>query len=127
MESDLAEGLPLVLANHVQLQQVLLNLIINGFDAMEGVQKAKHKLVIRTVLEDASAVRVSVQDAGVGFDEQDVGGLFEPFMTTKVKGMGMGLTISRSIVEAYGGTIWAERNADRGATFHFTAPLEASA
>ena len=83
--------------------------------------------VMRTAQEDASAVRVWVRDAGVGCDEQDVEGLFAPFTTTKAKGMGMGLAISRSIVEVHGGKIWAENNADRGATFHFTLPVEASA
>ncbi len=127
VELDLAEGLPPVLGDRVQLQQVLLNLMMNGFDAMEGVPTPEGILVIRTAQEAGSLVRVSVRDAGVGFDGQDVEELFAPFKTTKAKGLGMGLAINRSIVEAHGGKIWAERNADRGATFHFTLPVDTSA
>ncbi|MCH8959974.1 MAG: response regulator [Bacteroidetes bacterium] len=127
VELDLAEDLPPVLGDRVQLQQVLLNLMMNGFDAMEGVPTPERILVIRTAQEAGSLVRVSVRDAGVGFDGQDVEELFAPFKTTKAKGLGMGLAISRSIIEAHGGKIWAEDNADRGATFHFTLPVEVSA
>ena len=98
--------------------------MMNGFDAMEGVRGRERILVIRTAQEAGSLVHVSVRDAGVGFDEQDVDGLFSPFKTKKAQGMG--LATSRSIIEAHGGKIWAERNADRGATFYFTLPVEAS-
>ena len=123
-ELDLAERLPIVIGDRIQVQQVLLNLVMNAFEAMEAVPLADHKLVIRTTLDDASAVYVAVQDAGAGFDEQDVEQLFMPFHTTKATGLGMGLAITRSIVEAHGGKIWASENADRGA--HFTSPCPLS-
>ena len=122
MDLHLAEGLPPVLGDAVQLQQVLVNLIRNGFDAMQSVSIGERTLVIETAHDAASAVRVSVHDTGVGVDEQDIQSLFTPFHTTKSTGLGMGLAISRSIIEEHRGEIWAERNPDRGVSFHFTLP-----
>ena len=120
---DLVEDLPHVSGDAIQLQQVFLNLILNGFDAMQNVPIRERRLVIQTALQGENTVCVSVQDTGVGFKELDADRLFEPFRTTKADGLGMGLAINRSIIEAHGGKIWARENADRGATFQFTLPV----
>lgn len=96
---------------------------MNGFDSMLETPVGGRRLVIRTAQSNAETVCVSVQDAGVGFKGQDADRLFEPFHTTKAEGMGMGLAISRSIIEAHGGKIWARENPDRGTTFQFTLPV----
>ncbi len=119
MELDLAEGLPPVSGDRVQLQQVLLNLIVNSFDAMQEMPVNERRLVIRTAWQGEKAVCVSIQDTGVGFNGQDADRLFEPFHTTKAEG----LAINRSIIEAHGGKFWARENPDRGATFQFTLPV----
>ena len=111
-----------MLGDSVQLQQVLVNLIRNGFDAMNSVSIGERTLVIETADDMASGVHVSVHDTGVGVDEQNMQSLFTPFHTTKAKGLGMGLSISRSIIEEHRGRIWAERNPDRGMSFYFTLP-----
>ncbi len=118
--SDLAEGLPLVSGDRIQLQQVLLNLVLNGFEAMGDVPLDERRLLLRTVQQGEKAVCVFIQDTGAGFVGHDVDRLFEPFYTTKAEGLGMGLAITRSIVEAHGGEIRASENPDRGATFQFT-------
>ncbi len=122
VDLHLAEALPPVIGDSVQLQQVLVNLIRNGFDAMKSVSLDDRTLVIETADDDAPTVRVSVHDTGVGVDEQDIQDLFAPFHTTKAKGLGMGLAISRSIIEEHRGEIWAVRNPDQGMSFHFTLP-----
>ncbi len=116
----LAADLPPVMGDRVQLQQVLLNLVLNAMDAM--AQSQEGQLVVSTV-RDESAVRVGVQDHGPGIPPDRLERVFTTFFTTKPEGMGMGLAISRSIVEAHGGRIWAENNRDRGATFWFTVPV----
>jgi signal transduction histidine kinase/PAS domain-containing protein len=116
------EGLPPVLGDRVQLQQVLLNLAMNGIDAMSGIVDRKPQLRLTTALGDAS-VTVSVKDCGTGIKAEDAELVFRAFHTTKSAGMGMGLAISRSIVEAHGGRLWAEPNTDFGATFKFTLPV----
>ena len=127
VEDDLDEGLPLVMGDRVQLQQVLLNLMINGFDAMEDIPGANRTLLVRTSQEPHSMVQVSVSDTGTGLGGQNDEDLFTPFKTTKEKGMGMGLAVCRSIIEAHLGRIWAEDNSEGGASFHFTVPSEALA
>ncbi len=122
VDLHLAEGLPPVAGDSVQLQQVLVNLIKNGFDAMKSVSIGERTLVIETADDAASAVRVSVHDTGVGVDEQDIQNLFTAFYSTKTTGLGMGLAISHSIIDQHRGKIWAERNPDRGMSFHFTLP-----
>lgn len=117
------EDLPPVLGDRVQLQQVLLNLILNGFDAMQDVPANERRLTIHTARHGEKAVCVSVSDTGVGFNSSSVERLFESFHTTKTEGLGMGLPISRSIIEDHGGKIWASENPDQGATFEFTVPL----
>lgn len=126
VELHLAEGLPPVVGDSVQLQQVLVNLVRNAFDAMDSVAIGERTVAIETVDHAASAVRVSVHDTGAGVDDENIQCLFEPFHTTKADGLGMGLAVSRSIIEQHRGEIWAERNADRGMSFHFTLPKEKS-
>jgi signal transduction histidine kinase len=104
------------------LQQVLINLVMNGIEAMASVDGRSRELVIRSQPEDDDHVVVAVQDAGVGIDVEKTDQLFNAFYTTKPDGMGMGLSISRSIIEAHGGRLWATANPDHGATFHFALP-----
>jgi len=122
-ETQLTEGLPLIQGDRVQLQQVIINLIINAIEAMSGVGKGSRALLISTAQEASGGVRVSVQDSGPGLDGEGLDRLFDAFYTTKPAGMGMGLSICRSIIEAHGGQIWASRNVGPGATFQFTVPV----
>ena len=119
---DLASALPPVLADRVQLQQVLINFGMNAIEAMASVGDRPRQLVIRSRRHEGDQVLVAVQDAGVGIDPDNVAQLFSAFFTTKAGGMGMGLSISRSIIEAHGGRIWATPNPTHGATFHFALP-----
>jgi len=121
---NLADDLPQVSGDHVQLQQVLLNLILNGFDAMEDVPANTRRLTIKTTIQGEEAICVTVQDTGRGFGAVDPERLFEPLYTTKKTGMGMGLAINRSIVHAHGGKIWAQEKSDLGATFQITLPVQ---
>ncbi len=125
IRTDLADDLPPVMADRVQLQQVLLNLVVNGMDAMKGTAEAKRILIVcgrREVRDGVPGCLLSVKDAGIGFKSDETGKLFEAFYTTKSHGMGMGLAISRSIIEAHGGRLWAEPNEGGGATFLFSLP-----
>ncbi len=118
--------LPRVSGDRVQLQQVLLNLVVNGMDAMTSVEESKRVLIICARHETQNGKRealVSVQDAGTGLKPGETSRLFEAFYTTKPQGMGMGLAISRSIIEAHGGRLWAEPNQGAGATFLFSLPI----
>ena len=124
MRMELGSGLPPVWGDRIQIQQVLMNLMMNGMEAMAEVEPSLRELVVTIRPHDPDSVRVSVQDAGTGLDEETMGQLFTPFFTTKAAGMGMGLAIGRSIVEAHGGKLWATYNPDRGATFHFTLPVK---
>ncbi|HMJ84433.1 MAG TPA: PAS domain S-box protein, partial [Vicinamibacterales bacterium] len=119
LRTELAGDLPRVLGDPVQLQQVVLNLLLNGLDAMHAVMGPR-ELVIRTQREASDGVRVAVQDSGSGIDPQLADRVFDAFYTTKSSGMGMGLSISRSIVEQHGGRLWAEPNDGPGTTFQFT-------
>jgi PAS domain S-box-containing protein len=123
LHTDLAADLPPVRADRIQLQQVLLNLLLNGMDAMRSVTDRPRALIVRAQPEEDAAIRVAVEDAGVGIAPQDLERMFTPFFTTKPEGMGMGLAISRSIVEAHGGRLWATPNVGPGATVQFTLPL----
>jgi two-component system, LuxR family, sensor kinase FixL len=122
-EFELAPGTPLATIDKVQIQQVLVNLIRNSIEAMAEAER--RVLTIRIALTNAALVEISVADTGPGIPEDIMAKLFRPFMTTKPKGMGIGLSISRSIVQAHGGELRAERNADGGATFRVTLPLDA--
>ena len=113
----------LVSADRVQLQQLVLNLLLNAMEAMTECDREHRRVVVRTRLTESPAVHVEIEDAGSGLRSGTEDLVFEPFYTTKHSGMGMGLSIARSIVEAHGGAIWAVNNASRGSTFHFTVPL----
>jgi signal transduction histidine kinase len=106
----------------VQLQQVLLNLVMNGMEAMTSVGQRDRQLVIATGNIDVDQVQVTVEDSGAGLDPNKMIRIFEPFYTTKSGGMGMGLSISRSILQNHGGRLWATPNEGPGTTFHFTLP-----
>jgi PAS domain S-box-containing protein len=121
--TELAPGLPKVSGDRVQLQQVLLNYVINGCDAMDG-QSVDRSLLVRTQPANGGGIEVAVSDHGTGIPPDDIERIFEPFMTTKPRGMGLGLAICRSIVEAHGGKAWASNNAHRGATLHFELPAD---
>jgi PAS domain S-box-containing protein len=120
---DLAPALPPVLADRIQLQQVILNLVVNGIEAMQQVKDRPRELVIRTLQDETSQVLVTVSDVGVGVAAENADRLFDAFFTTKSSGMGMGLSICRSIVDAHGGRLSASGNTGPGATFQFTLPL----
>jgi PAS domain S-box-containing protein len=122
LRTELAENLPLVMGDRVQLQQVILNLLRNASDAMSGIDDRPRRLLIRTELETDDRVRLTVRDSGVGFDPQAVDRLFHAFYTTKSDGMGMGLSVSRSIIEGLKGRLWADLNDGPGATFSFSVP-----
>jgi C4-dicarboxylate-specific signal transduction histidine kinase len=119
---ELAEALPSVNGDRVQLQQVIMNLILNGMQAMDGVADRAKELVVATQRDGTDAVRIIVQDAGVGLDAAGAEKLFHPFYTTKPNGMGIGLSVSRSIVENHQGRLWAQRNDGPGATFLVSIP-----
>jgi C4-dicarboxylate-specific signal transduction histidine kinase len=123
LQTQLAAGLPLVQGDRVQLQQVILNLIINAVEAMSGVSEGSRELLIGTRRDALSGVVVAVQDSGPGLNPESFDRLFDPFYTTKPGGMGMGLSICRSIVEAHGGRVWASRTAGPGVTVQFTLPV----
>jgi len=121
-KTDLAEQLPLITGDRVQLQQVIMNLLRNGSDAMTGVDDRPRELLFRTEIEDGDRVRVSVQDAGSGFAGQSPDQLFQSFFTTKQDGMGIGLSVSRSIIENHHGRLWGTPNDGPGVTFSFSMP-----
>jgi signal transduction histidine kinase len=123
VRSELADELPAVLGDRVQFQQVILNLLLNAKDAMNEVDDRPRQLLISTVKDAGERVRLSVRDVGVGFaSAQDRERLFEPFYTTKSNGMGIGLAISRTIIESHRGRLWATGNEGPGATFAFSIP-----
>jgi len=123
--TELADTLPLVTADRVQLQQVIINLLRNGSDAMSEVDDRPRELLFRTEV-DEGGVRLSVRDAGTGFESQTVEQLFRAFYTTKADGMGIGLSVSRSIIENHGGRLWATPNDGPGVTFSFSIPCTKS-
>src|SRR5262249_20809932 len=122
LRTDFALDLPPVFGDCVQLGQVLLNLIRNGIEAMREIKGRTRELVIRTGRHKGNEVLITVQDSGPGVDPQEAQRIFAAFYTTKPAGIGMGLAICRSIVEAHGGRVWVVPHAGPGATFHFTLP-----
>ncbi|MBF0123648.1 MAG: PAS domain-containing protein [Candidatus Omnitrophica bacterium] len=122
LKTNLAGDLPIIYGDRIQLQQVLLNLISNSLDAMESNQDSR-EMVISTSRKDEDTILVAVKDSGSGISEQNIPKIFTHFFTSKLDGLGMGLSISRSIVEAHGGRLEVENNQDRGATFYFTLPV----
>ena len=123
VQTQLAENLPLVQGDRVQLQQVILNLMVNAIQAMGAVADGTRELQITTAQAEPHSVLVAVKDSGPGMTSAGIEHAFDPFYTTKPGGMGMGLSICRSIVEAHGGGLWAGANLPRGAIFHFTVPI----
>jgi C4-dicarboxylate-specific signal transduction histidine kinase len=122
LEIETAPGLPMVKGDRVHLQQVLLNLLLNAMDAVNDLAAERRVVTVRARLESAQTVEVAVSDRGPGIAADKLANIFEPFFTTKSQGMGMGLPISRTIIEAHRGRIWAENNAGGGATFRFMLP-----
>jgi signal transduction histidine kinase len=123
IQIELCAELPPVLGDRVELQQVILNLIMNGIEAMTSITNVSRKLLIQSGTLEPPGVLVSVQDTGVGIDPRNMHRIFDPFFTSKLGGMGMGLSIGRSIIEAHGGRLWVESQPDRGAVFQFTLPI----
>ena len=118
----LAPGLPRVLGDRVQLQQVMLNLLLNGCEAMGSSRPAERSLIASTALDGDGVLLASIADRGSGIPPDAADRLFEPFFTTKRQGLGLGLSICRSIIAAHGGRLWADNNPDGGATFSFALP-----
>src|SRR5216684_3641732 len=123
LRTELASALPHVLGDRVQLQQVVINLLINGVEAMAPITDRPREIVIRSQQHEADQVHVAVLDSGIGIDSDTAEKLFSAFFTTKPSGMGMGLSISRSIIRAHGGRLWVSPNPDHGAAFQFTVPI----
>jgi two-component system sensor histidine kinase TtrS len=124
IELELSESLPPVSVDDVQIEQVILNLLRNGAEALASAETAARELKVRTALADDGSVEISISDTGPGLPPRLAAKLFEPFFTTKPDGVGLGLAISRSIIETHGGRIWVTPNTDRGVTFRFTVPVE---
>ena len=126
IHGDLSLYLPLIMADRVQLQQVLMNLMLNSIEAMRGMN-TPGKLTIKSQQDDSGQLLISVMDTGVGIPPEKIEQIFNPFFTSKPEGTGMGLAISRSIIGAHGGRLWAVSNPESGATFHFTLPTRRNA
>ncbi|MGH7874000.1 MAG: ATP-binding protein, partial [Candidatus Binatia bacterium] len=124
LRTQLGHGLPPVLGDRIQLQQVILNLIMNGIEAMNTVNDRPRELLVYSHRHQSNQVLIAVQDSGIGIDSQNLEKIFDAFYTTKSKGMGMGLAISRSIIETHGGQLWAVPNSGPGMAFEFTLPVE---
>ncbi|WP_051355451.1 sensor histidine kinase [Mesorhizobium erdmanii] len=123
LHTDFTDNLPVVDADRVQLQQVILNLLLNAAEAMAGVDDRPRKLVVKSGADGEGNVAISIRDSGTGIDPSDTEKLFETFYTTKPNGMGIGLSVCRSIIEGHHGRIWATANDGHGATFHFSIPV----
>jgi signal transduction histidine kinase len=119
IRTDIAAGLPKITVDRVQLQQVLMNLMLNGIEAMKETGGV---LMVKTQRGEGGQVLISISDTGVGLPVEKADEIFNTFFTTKPQGSGMGLAISKSIIESHGGRIWANGDGGRGATFHFTLP-----
>jgi signal transduction histidine kinase len=122
LRTELAPALPAILGDRVQLQQVIINLVMNGIEAMHSVMDRPRELVIRSRQDEKQQVLTSVTDCGVGLSAETADRLFNAFFTTKATGMGMGLSICRSIIEAHSGRLWATANLPHGVIFEFTLP-----
>jgi two-component system sensor kinase FixL len=122
---EFSESLPTLLADKIQLQQVVLNLMMNAAEAMDHEAPERRKILLKTGRTDHGAIQVAIRDYGPGIEKEKLDRVFQPFFTTKGAGLGMGLSFSRSIIEAHGGRLWAENNPDRGATFVFEIPVSA--
>ena len=123
LKRELADGLPPVLGDRVQLQQVILNLVVNGFEAIANSKNGDRELSVSSSRDESNNLIVAVRDSGAGLDAANLERVFDAFFTTKTDGMGMGLAISRTIIESHGGRLWATSNSPRGAVFQFTLPV----
>jgi signal transduction histidine kinase len=123
LETDFDDCLPAVMGDRVQLQQVILNLVRNASDAMGGIDNRPKRLIVKTERDTDESVRLTVKDEGVGFASQDLHRIFDAFFTTKEAGMGIGLSVSRSIIENHHGRLWAQPNDTHGASVSFSIPL----
>jgi C4-dicarboxylate-specific signal transduction histidine kinase len=126
MRTDLAPALPRIVGDRVELQQVLINLIINGVEAMTPVADRRREIVVQSRQDGTADVVVSVRDSGIGIDPNNAEQVFRSFFTTKPGGLGIGLSISRSIITSHGGRLWISPNMDHGSTFHFSLPISIS-
>ena len=124
LQTDFAELLPAISGDRVQLQQVILNLLLNAADAMSGIEDRPRTLRVQTQIHGSDSIQLLVRDSGVGLDPRGIEKLFEPFHTTKAHGLGIGLSISRSIIESHKGQLWATPNDGPGATFGFSLPCD---
>jgi C4-dicarboxylate-specific signal transduction histidine kinase len=124
LQVELCEDLPAAMGDRIQLQQVMVNLILNGIEATNAVTDRPRRVTIRSGRSQADEALVAVQDSGIGIDPKNEKRIFDTFFTTKPQGMGMGLAICHSIIEAHGGRLWASANDDHGATIRFTLPIE---
>jgi C4-dicarboxylate-specific signal transduction histidine kinase len=124
LSTQLSTDVQLILADRIQLQQVILNLIINAVEALSAVTDRRRELQLTTATDNSGGVILTIADSGPGLDQEDLEEIFGAFYTTKRDGMGMGLTVSRSIIEAHGGRLWVSRNEPRGAIFQFTLPKD---
>jgi C4-dicarboxylate-specific signal transduction histidine kinase len=122
LRTELLRDLPVVGGDRVQLQQVVLNLIVNGIDALRNKADGAREIVVRSA-RDGEKVLITVEDSGVGFGAETAEKIFQPFFTTKADGIGMGLSISRSIVQSHAGRLWATPRSAGGAKFYFTVPI----
>ena len=122
LQAELVKGLPLIRGDRIQLQQIVLNLIMNAVEAMSDGSKGSRDLLISTAEDISKRVLVAVRDSGPGLNPDSLERLFDPFYTTKPGGMGMGLSICRSIIEVHGGRVWAAANVPQGASFYFSLP-----
>jgi signal transduction histidine kinase len=120
LEVNVSPGLPPVNGDRVHLQQVLLNLILNGMDALNGTAPDDRRVTVCALLDGSQSIEIAIKDSGPGVPADELAHVFDPFFSTKPNGMGMGLPISRTIIEAHGGRLWGENNKGRGATFRFT-------
>jgi len=120
---EMAADAPTILGDRIQLQQVILNLVLNAFQAMKDAPVSERQVTLSSRYDKGQTMTIAVRDRGVGLGEDQLEKIFQPFYTTKSDGLGMGLAISRSIIEAHGGRLWAQNNPDRGATLYFTVPV----
>jgi signal transduction histidine kinase len=125
LKRQLKTDLPLVRGDRVQLQQVILNLIVNGLEAIAKSKDGTRELIVRSDQDEDGKLIIAVSDSGEGVDAANLEHVFDAFFTTKPDGMGMGLAISRTIIEAHGGRLWATSNSPKGAVFQFTLPANA--
>jgi signal transduction histidine kinase len=123
---DLAESLPQASGNRTQLQQVILNLVRNAIEAMSSINNRQRALRVQSEFREPSSVLVTIEDSGTGIDPKNIERIFDPLFTTKPQGMGMGLSICRSIIEAHHGRLWASPNVGHGSTFHLILPSASS-